>query len=127
MPGHKSIRQRGFTLLEVLIALAVLAIAMAALIKGISAHVNNVAYLKERTLAHWVALNEVAKLRASNQWPRAGELKGDAAMAGREFQWVITVSEIKDPEVRQLRVKVMPEGDEDRPLASLIALMGKPS
>jgi general secretion pathway protein I len=120
-------RQRGFTLLEVLIALAVLAIALAALIKGISGHVSNLTYLKERSLAHWVALNALTELRVSGQWPSAGEIKGDETMTGREFHWVIKVTEVEGGDVRRLDINVTPEDDAQQLLATMVAYVGKSS
>lgn len=119
--------QRGFTLLEVLIALAVLAIALAATIKGISSYVSNIAYLKERTLAHWVGMNALVELRTSGQYPSAGEIEGDESMAGREFHWIINVIEVEGGDVRRLDIKVTPEEDEERPLSSMVAFIGKPA
>ncbi len=119
-------QQRGFTLLEILIALAVLAIALAAAIKGVSSHVSNLAYLKERSLAHWVGLNALTELRVSGQWPKSGEIKGDETMAGREFKWLVNVTEVKGSDVRRLDVKVTPEDDDDRPLTTMVAYIGKP-
>ena len=118
-------KQQGFTLLEVLIALAVLAIALAAAIKSVSSHVSNLVYLKERSLAHWVGLNALTELRVSGQWPSSGDIKGDESMAGREFQWVITVTEVEGGDVRRLDVRVTPEEDDERPLSTMIAYVGK--
>jgi len=120
-------KQHGFTLIEVLIALAVLAIALAAMIKGISMHVTNLAYLKERSLAHWVGLNALAELRVSGQSPSAGEVTGGETMAGREFQWTITVTEVEGGDVRRLDLRVTPENDEERPLSTMVAYVGKSS
>lgn len=119
-------RQSGFTLLEVLVALAVLAIALAAAIKAVSSHVSNESYLKERSFAHWVAMNKVAELRVSGQWPNAGELNGAATMGGMEFHWVIKVTEFQGGDVRRLDVKVAPQAQPKQPLSSLVAFVGKP-
>jgi len=120
-------QQQGFTLLEVLIALAILAIALAAAIKGVSSHVSNLVYLKERSLGHWVGLNALTELRVSGQLPSSGEIKGDETMAGREFKWVITVTEVEGGDVRRLDVKVSPEDDDERQLSSMVAYVGKSS
>jgi general secretion pathway protein I len=120
-------QQRGFTLLEVLIALAVLAVALAAAIKAVTSHVSNVAYLKERSMAHWVGLNALTELRVSGQWPSSGEIKGDETMTGREFKWVISVTEVEGGDVRRLDVKVTPADDAERPLSSMVAYVGKSS
>ncbi len=126
MIGHNR-RQRGFTLLEVLIALAVLAIALTATIKGITSYVSNIVYLKERTLAHWVGMNALTELRTSGRFPGAGEIKGNETMAGREFQWVINVIQVEGGDVRRLDIKVMPEDDDERPLSTMVAFIGKPA
>ncbi len=120
-------QQRGFTLLEVLIALAILAIALAAAIKGVSSHVANLAYLKERSLAHWVGLNALTELRVSGQWPKSGEIKGDETMAGREFKWLIKVTEVEGGDVRRIDLTVMPEDDDERLLSTMVAYVGKAS
>ncbi len=120
-------KQRGFTLLEVLIALAILAVALAAAIKGISSHVGNISYLKERSLAHWVGMNALTELRVSGRYPGAGEIKGDETLAGREFRWTIKVTEVEGGDVRRLDVRVVPEDDPERPLTTLIAYIGKPA
>lgn len=119
-------RQRGFTLLEVLVALAVLAIALAAAIKAISSHVSNESYLKERSFAHWVAMNKVAELRASGQWPNSGEFNGNATMGGEEFRWTIKVTEFQGGDVRRLDVRVATQAQPKQPLTTLIAFVGKP-
>jgi len=118
---------RGFTLLEVLVALAILAIALAAIVKSVGAHVGNLVYLKERSLAHWVAMNAITELRVSGEWPGAGEIKGDEEMAGKKFDWVITVTEVEGGDVRRLDVRVTPQEDHDRPLTTLVAYIGKPA
>jgi len=118
--------QRGFTLLEILVALAVLAIALSAAIKSAGTYLGNEGYLKERTLAHWVAMNKVAELRASGQWPKSGETKGDASMGNMDFLWTIKVTAFEGGDVRRLDVRITPEDAPDRPLTSLIAFVGKP-
>ncbi len=120
-------KQRGFTLLEILVALAVLAVALSAAIKSAGTYLSNESYLKERTLAHWVAMNKVTELRVSDKWPKGGELKGDATMGNIDFLWTIKVTAFEGGDVRRLDVRVTPEGDPDRPLSTLIAFLGKPS
>lgn len=116
----------GFTLLEVVVALAILAIALLATVKGISEHVGNTAYLKERSFAHWVAMNKVAEMQIAADWPGVGMFKGTEAMGGTDWHWEVIVSETPNPEIRRLDVKVMPEARHDQTLDTLIAYLGKP-
>ena len=54
---------RGFTLLEVLVALAVIAIALASIIKAVGTGAANASYLRDKTFAHWVAANRLAQMQ----------------------------------------------------------------
>ncbi len=117
----------GFTLLEVMVALAVLAISLGALSKGISIYLDNAAYLQERTFATWVAQNRATELQILQSWPKPDTTKGTSQMAGREWHWVQTVTTIEErPEIRQVRIEVLRQPDDKHPLATLIALLGQP-
>ncbi len=75
----------GFTLLEVLIALAVLAVLMAGLLKIAAANATNLWYLENKTLAATVAANHAAELRLQTQRPEVADGVDD--MAGRRWHW----------------------------------------
>lgn len=119
-------QQRGFTLLEIVIALGILAIALTAAVKGITAHVSNATHLKERTLAHWVAMNKVAETQIQADWPSLGKTTGTTEMAGLEWHWQLSISESLDDDIRQLDVIVSRVESPDRPMASLMGSIGKP-
>ncbi len=117
----------GFTLLEVMVALVVLAIALGALSKGVSSYLANATYLQDRTLATWVAENRITELQLTQAWPKADTTKGSALMAGREWYWVQKVTAIEGrPEIRQVQMQILKHPDDKRPLATLIALIGQP-
>ena len=100
----------GFTLLEVLVALAIIAIALGAFIKAGGDSARNLAYLQEKTYADWVAMNRAAELRLARTWPAVGESNGDSTMAGRKWHWEVTVSGTFDPDVRRADIDVGPPG-----------------
>jgi general secretion pathway protein I len=108
----RPISERGFTLLEVMVALAVLAIAMAGLIKAAGGGASNLAYLENKTIAHWVAMNQISAQRAAKDKPGLGSLQGEETMAGREWAWSVDVSETPDLDVLRLDVEVR-RADED--------------
>lgn len=118
-------RKQGFTLLEVLVALAVLSIALAAALKVTGQYLDNSAYLRDRTLAQWVALNQLSELRLAAAWPGPGKLEGEDSMAGRAWRWQIQVETTADAELRRLRVRVYTQHNK-QPLTELIAFLGLP-
>ena len=115
---------RGFTLLEVLVALVVLAVALGALIKAGSEHARNTAYLQERTLAGWVADNLLADYEAGLRRIDTGSERIRSRLAGRDWQAQIEITNtvieapLELPAVRRIEVRVWPvEGDPEHPLA----------
>ncbi|MCU0806913.1 MAG: type II secretion system minor pseudopilin GspI [Candidatus Contendobacter sp.] len=119
-------RQPGFTLLEVLVALAVLAIAMGAIIGAATQSINTVATLRDQTFASWIALNQVnALLLESKPWPEEGSSKGNAELANRTWRWEARFFKTEDPDLRRLEVTV--RTSENGPeLNKLVAFKGKP-
>ncbi|HEC15839.1 MAG TPA: type II secretion system protein GspI [Sedimenticola sp.] len=102
----------GFSLMEVLVALAVLAIAMAALVKAAGGFSANQAYLENKTIAHWVAMNQLAAQRVADPPPSAGSRQGEEEMAGRTWQWSLQLSRTADSDVLRGVVEVRRENDE---------------
>ncbi|HFD92626.1 MAG TPA: type II secretion system protein GspI [Gammaproteobacteria bacterium] len=119
--------QGGFTLLEILMALAIVAVALGAIISEVGRHVYNTAQLRDRTIAHWIAMNIVAEQQINNKWPSVSTKKGETTMAGQEWFWTLTVTETADDRVRRLDVTVDSDKDSETPLSSLIAYLGRPA
>jgi len=112
--------KQGFTLLEVLVALAILAIALAAAIKVSIENAENASYLRDKTLAHWVAMNVLTEIQVRGEWPALGQKKGSAMMAEREWYWTVKVSETVDDELRRLDVQVHSRENE----GAVVSLVG---
>ncbi|MDZ4116704.1 MAG: type II secretion system minor pseudopilin GspI [Xanthomonadaceae bacterium] len=111
-------RFRGFTLLEVLVALAVLALAMAALVRTASQETRSLADERERTLAQWVAANAIAETRLATPLPSSGQRSGEVEMGGRRWRWDLRISMATDEGIRRLEVAVRPVQDQ-QPLLTL--------
>jgi len=107
---------RGFTLIEVLVALAIVAIGMAAVLGALTSSASTVSYLRDKTFAQWVALNQIATLRISGQMTPTGNSDGDVDFAGRSWHWRREVTATQVPGVVRIDVKVRPaeiKGDDD--------------
>ncbi|HOW76609.1 MAG TPA: type II secretion system minor pseudopilin GspI [Candidatus Competibacteraceae bacterium] len=100
-------RVAGFTLLEVLVALAVLAIAMGAIINVATQSIANTAYLRDQTFASWIALNQVnQRLLDSEPWPEEGSRDGSVELANRAWRWQVRFAKTDDPDLRRMEVTV---------------------
>lgn len=120
--------QRGFTLLEVLIAMAVISIALTAIITTGSNTTANTVYLKQKTFAHWVAMNRLAELQAEREWPSVGSTSDTVEMMGQEWEWIQKTTETVEPNLRRVEVSVILDegGDEDFPLVTMISFFLNP-
>ena len=79
--------ESGFTLIEVLVALAIVAIGMAAVLGSLTSSASTVVYMRDKTLANWVALNHIAEQRLQPQMPQLGNTDGDVDFAGQKWHW----------------------------------------
>jgi general secretion pathway protein I len=119
----------GFTLLEVLVALAVIALSMGAIIKATGDYTNNQSYLRDRTMALWVARNVLVQFRVDKEWPKVGERKGTQEMGNREWRWLAVTSQTDEDELRRLDVEVFPidSEDDELPLSVLSGFLVRPN
>lgn len=118
--------EHGFTLIEVLVAVAVLAIALAALIQAASESSAGVAWLRDRTFAHWVAMNKLTAMQLSDAWTTGGQ-DSRRRFAGREWPVHVEIRETPYPQLRRAEVSVYDPEDEDRSLSRVTGLLRKPS
>jgi general secretion pathway protein I len=97
----------GFTLIEVLLALAIIAIALAALLKAIAQNVEHTHRIKEKTVSHWVAMQGVAMVQLGLLQITPGqETTQDTAMLGEHWFWRAKVSSTTLKSVQLITVYV---------------------
>ena len=114
---------RGFTLIEVLIALAVIALALLALTRTASLQVQDFDALRERTLAGWVAADVLTDTRLASPFPATGHSDGHLQLAGRNWRWTRDVKATQDAEIRRIDILVF-VGETQQPSASLSGFAG---
>lgn len=102
-------RTRGFTLLEVMVALAVVSIGLIAVFNGIIQMAHSTSTLRERALADWIAMNEISTIRISGEFPDVGNFNGTTEFAGREWRWEARISETGVTDLRRIDLSVAHE------------------
>ena len=106
--GTTSAGRGGFTLVEALVALTVLAVASAGLIRATEAHVDQVRGLQTRTIAQWVAENRLVELEVGPAVPvpRTDRVE----MLGRSWDVAVGLDASEDPDLAAVTVAVSPAG-----------------
>lgn len=119
-------REAGFTLVEVMVALLIVAVAISALLFQMMSNIDNTAYLRDKTIAHWVALNQLELVYLENQKTDLlidRERRGREEMAGRDWFWRIKpVQSLADGFV-QLQVSVRLDDTDESAIVTVMGLI----
>lgn len=116
---------RGFTLIEVLIALAVLAVVMASIARATSQTAVATLELQQRTFASWVAANVIEQVRLRDRWPNVGRRQGQTIMGLSEWHWQLEISPTEEPRMRRLDVVVYQDSEREHAVVSLSGFVGQ--
>lgn len=124
-------RSHGFTLLEVLVALAIFALVAASVLTASGRSLQTAARLEDKTLAMWIADNRLTELQLSETPPSDGRDQGELDFAGRRWQWQSEIQATSEPSMRRVTLWVAPRqerglsGDlRERAVVSLSGFLG---
>lgn len=116
-------RQGGMTLLEVMVALFLFAVAVGGLLKAMGESARHAERLENRYFAQQVAQNRLVTLQLQPRWPAIGVRTGTADLGGRHYRWQQRVETTPDTRIRRVTVRV---GSTDRDtLVERAAFMGE--
>lgn len=119
-------RARGFTLLEILVAITILAISLSALIQTTITHSRNVTLLRERTFAHWVAMNKLAELHLSATWPSTGLQNSKVEWGMTEWGVTLRISNTPNDAIRQAEIEVFRTPERKEKIIQVTGFLSKP-
>ena len=115
---------RGFTLLEVMIAVTIFAAVAVTITDTSSMRVNNLLSMHTSTLASFVAENRIAEIRLTGVVPAVGDSKDNVRLADQEWFIYTHVEDTQFPGMRRIEVAVAPELNKDTPVVTIATVMG---
>lgn len=118
-------KQRGFTLIEVMLAMAVFAIAGVALLGVADNNYRHISHLEEKMFANWVASNQLVEVSLDKTWPPKNNRKGKVEMAGRTWYWQQKVIKTANKELRAVNMQVRLNEDDELVSASLMTYLAQ--
>ena len=118
-------RRSGFTILEVMVALAIIALALTAVGAKMNHMIDTANAMRDRTFASWIAQNRITEIRLAGQIPEATTTSGEVEFAGVEWEWRAEVYETGIENLMRVEVSVSFLGDDD-PVRTVTGFVGAP-
>jgi general secretion pathway protein I len=118
-------KKSGFTLIEVMLAMAVFAVAGVALLGVADNNYRHISHLEEQMFANWVASNQLVEVSLDKTWPPKNNRKGKVEMAGRTWHWQQKVVKTANKEMRGLTMEVRLDEDDELVTASLMTYLAQ--
>jgi len=119
-------RQSGFTLVEILVSLAIMSVVLGALIQAAAASANNAGRLRDRTIAQWVGSNRLAEMQLSGTFPDLGSKDGNTEMLGNTWYWKTVVQRVEDDDLRRVDIEIRRLEDAQNPMVRVAGFIAHP-
>lgn len=118
-------RSHAFTLVEVMVALAIIALSLTAVAAKMGRMIDTSNSMRERTYASWIAQNQIAELRLANVVPEVTATNGEVEYAGSTWRWRAVVAESGIENLFRVDVSVSYEDSEDV-IRTVTGFIGEP-
>ncbi len=119
-------RATGFTLIEVMVALAIMAIGVAALVATSGASAHRASVLREREMGRWAASNHLTLMQVAPTWPAFGTKNTELEMGDTVWYVRTQTQKVADPDLRRLDVEVRLRRDADSFIYKVVGFVGNP-
>jgi general secretion pathway protein I len=120
-------RFAGFTLIEAMVALVVVALGMMAVHTQLNRYAAAAAYVEQKTLASWIATNKLTELSVGSTWPEVGDYEDDVEFAGQEWRCDVVVTETDVANLHRVDVSVRLATDPERVVHKVSGLIEPPA
>ncbi len=117
----------GFTLIEALVALIIVALGMMAVHTQLNQYAVTSVYIRDKTLASWIATNKLTELSVQSAWPEPGSEEDEIEYAGRQWVFRIEISETQVENLRRADVSVALAEDPERVIHTVSGLIEPPA
>jgi general secretion pathway protein I len=104
--GSRRAREAGFTLLEAMVALVIVALGMMAVNTQLGRYAATSLHIEQKTLASWIATNKITELSVQSSWPELGDQEEEIDFAGRTWHCRTEIVETEVPNLRRADVYV---------------------
>lgn len=120
-------RWEGFTLVEALVALIIVALGMMAVHTQLNQYAVTSVYIREKTLASWIAMNVLTELSVQSEWPEPGSEEDEIEYAGRQWHYSVEISTTQVENLRRADVSVSLAEDPERVIHTVSGLIEPPA
>lgn len=124
--ARMNMRAGGFTLIEVLVAMTIIAVGVSALVATAGSSAFRADYLREREFGRWVASNVLTELQVIPAWSDVGTKNTEVEMGA--FIWYVNTrtQAVADPDLRRVDVEVRRDKDADSYIYTVTGFVGNP-
>ncbi len=123
----KQERCAGFTLIEAMVALVIVALGMMAVNTQLNRYAVAAGYVEQKTLASWIATNKLTELSVASTWPAIGDQDEDIEFAGQQWRCEIVVAETPVANLRRVDISVRLLSDPERVIHKVTGLIEPPA